>query len=61
MVMDPIPEVNDLIWLFESEPMDDFEGSPLVQYYPYASVRFETTRDDDRVVFSFNPGYEEAR
>jgi hypothetical protein len=60
MVMDPIPEVNDLIWLFESEPMDD-DGGPWSQYYPYASVRFETTRGDDRVVFSFNPGYEDGR
>jgi hypothetical protein len=60
MTMDPIPDVNDLLWLFESEPMDDVGGS-WSEYYPYASVRFETTRDDYEVVFSFNPGYEDGR
>jgi hypothetical protein len=60
MTMDPIPDVNDLVRLFESEPMDD-EGGPWSEYYPYASVRFETTRDDNEVVFSFNPGYEDGR
>lgn len=58
--MDPVPDVNDLLWLFESEPMDD-ESGPWSQYYPYASVRFETTRGEEDVIFSFNPGYEDGR
>ncbi len=59
-MMEPIPDVNELLWLFESEPMDD-EGGPWAEYFPYASVRFETARGDHEVVFSFNPGYEDGR
>jgi hypothetical protein len=47
--MEPIPDVNEFLWLFEPEPMDD-EGRAWSQYYPYASVRFETTRAENEIV-----------
>jgi hypothetical protein len=60
MVMDPIPKIDDLLWLFESEPLADSDGD-WATYYPYSSVRFETRRGDLAVIFSFNPGYADAR
>lgn len=57
--MEPVPAVEDLIWLFEAEPRGDSDEN-WQGYWPYASVAFTTVRDDYTVEFSVNPGYEDA-
>ena len=59
MVMDPIPILEDLVWLFEVEPVGDSEQG-WQEYWPYSSVSFTTLRDDYDVMFSINPGYEDV-
>jgi hypothetical protein len=64
--MASFPDVDELIWLFEEEPVPDppDEVIPGVgstdwrRDWPYTSLTFRTVRDDDEVEFGINPGYE---
>ena len=55
--MQPFPEPNDLICLFESEPALTDPGLP----WAYNCLRFDTARGADRVVCAIEPGYEVVR
>ena len=37
MAMEPVPNLDDLLWLFEPDPADDSEGD-WRKCYPYSSV-----------------------
>ncbi|GAB3601665.1 hypothetical protein GCM10027586_04730 [Kineococcus gypseus] len=51
--MDPMPVLEDLVWLFESEPVYPFgvEDAP----WPYVCVRFALTRGSTRVQLEVEP------
>ncbi|NYD24949.1 hypothetical protein [Kineococcus aurantiacus] len=55
-VMDPMPALEDLVWLFESEPTYPFgmEDAP----WPYVCVRFTLTRGAARVELEVEPASE---
>ncbi|GAA0292505.1 hypothetical protein [Kineococcus aurantiacus] len=51
--MDPMPALEDLVWLFESEPTHPFgaEDAP----WPYVCVGFTLTRGAARVELEVEP------
>jgi len=51
-----IPELADLIWLFEDEPIAKYPDSD----WPYGLQTFQLQRGDRTVVFSLDPYYGEA-
>jgi len=57
--MDPMPTLEDLVWLFESEPVYPVgvEDAP----WPYACVRFALTRGSIRVELEVEPASELVR
>ncbi len=54
--MDPMPTLEDLVWLFESEPVYPFgvDDAP----WPYVCVRFALTRGSTRVELEVEPASE---
>ncbi len=69
MVMDPVPDLGDLIWLFENEPTyryaeDDREVGYELDWremWPYTAVTFALERGDSRVQMYIEPGYHVVR
>ncbi|MBB2903117.1 hypothetical protein FHR75_003959 [Kineococcus radiotolerans] len=55
-MMDPMPALEDLVWLFENEPVYPFgvEDAP----WPYACVRFALTRGSLHVEVEVEPASE---
>ncbi|GIE78494.1 hypothetical protein Aph02nite_44440 [Actinoplanes philippinensis] len=69
MVMEPVPDYDDLIWLFEEEPTYPYAQDEKAtgyeygwrQLWPYTSVTFRTTRAGYEVTMDIEPGYEVVR
>ena len=58
--MDPLPTLEDLVWLLEVEPVSCHPDEDWRRDWPYACVVFTTLRDDYAVTFSLSPGYGDA-
>lgn len=64
--MTPTPSLDDLVWLFEDEPVprnpdEVIPGGGSVDWrrdWPFTSVTFRSTRGDEVVELGINPGYE---
>jgi hypothetical protein len=69
MVMEPVPDYDDLIWLFEEEPVHRYaedEKAAGYEYgwrelWPYTSVTFRTARAGYGIAMDIEPGYEVVR
>jgi hypothetical protein len=69
MWMEPVPSYEDLIWLFEAEPVyryadDDREAGYEFDWrelWPYTAVTFLTTRAGYHIEMYIEPGYEVVR
>lgn len=69
VVMEPIPSYEDLVWLFEAEPiyLDADDAHPAEGWYgwrypwPYTSVTFRTVRAGYEIELDIEPGYEQVR
>ena len=69
MVMEPVPSYEDLIWLFEAEPVyryadDEREAGYEFDWrelWPYTAVTFRTTRAAYDIEMYIEPGYEVVR
>jgi hypothetical protein len=67
--MEPVPSYEDLIWLFESEPVyryadDEREAGYEFDWrelWPYTSVTFRTIRAGYHIEMDIEPGYEVVR
>ena len=67
--MEPLPEPEDLIWLFEGEPDYPYaEDERRAGYelgwrepWPYTRVIFRLSRDGRSVLLDLEPGYEQVR
>jgi hypothetical protein len=67
--MDPVPSYDDLIWLFEAEPVYRYEDDEREAGYefdwrelwPYTAVTFHTRRAGYDVEMYIEPGYEVVR
>ncbi|MER7281153.1 hypothetical protein ABT369_42635 [Dactylosporangium sp. NPDC000244] len=55
--MEPLPSYEDLVWLFEAEPVRHPAGEP----WPYTSVTFRTTRAGYDIEMDIEPGYQAVR
>jgi hypothetical protein len=55
VVMNPVPDVDELTWLFGSEPVsantDDWR-----EYWPYSTIRFSGKIDDYQLTCEIEPG-----
>ena len=56
--MDPTPDLDGLVWLFESEPTPVYEGDDWRRYWPYSAIRFTTDVGDERTTLDLEPGAE---
>lgn len=54
-VMDPVPALDALTWLFESEPVGRYEGEDWLREWPYGAVTFSTARHEVAVDFYLEP------
>lgn len=69
VVMDPLPDLADLVWAFEDEPRYAYEEDDRAAGYdvdwrenwPYTRVVFSLSRGHRRVSLDLQPGYEQAR
>jgi hypothetical protein len=69
MVMEPVPSYEDLIWLFEAEPVyryadDEREAGYEFgwrELWPYTAATFRTTRASYDIEMYIEPGYEAVR
>ena len=69
MVMSPLPSLDDLIWLFEGDPLPlhpdrIVPGGGAIDWrrdWPYTTVTFCLARADAVVSVTLNPGYEDVR
>ncbi|MEU6074051.1 hypothetical protein [Micromonospora sp. NPDC047074] len=69
VVMEPVPSYEDLIWLFEAEPVyryADDEREIGYQFdwrelWPYTAVTFQTTRAGYDIEMYIEPGYQVVR
>ncbi len=69
VVMEPVPSYDDLIWLFEAEPVyryadDEREAGYEFDWrelWPYTAVTFRTVRGGYDVEMYIEPGYEIVR
>ncbi|GAA2600781.1 hypothetical protein GCM10010399_34480 [Dactylosporangium fulvum] len=69
MAMEPVPSYEDLIWLFEAEPVYRYAEDERATGYefdwrelwPYTSVTFRTTRAGHDIEMDIEPGYELVR
>jgi hypothetical protein len=69
MVMEPVPSYEDLIWLFEAEPVYRYAEDERAAGYefdwrelwPYTAVTFRTTRTGYEIEMYIEPGYEHVR
>jgi hypothetical protein len=69
MVMEPVPDYDDLIWLFGDEPIYRYaedEKATGYEYgwrelWPYTSVTFRTKRVGYEIAMDIEPGYEVVR
>jgi hypothetical protein len=67
--MDPLPDLDDLICVFEDEPRYAYEEDDRTagheldwrEMWPYARVVFGLSRGPRRVSLDLQPGYEEVR
>ena len=59
--MDPTPDLDQLMWLFESEPKARVAGDNWQGYWPYSAVRFATDVDDHRITLDLEPAAESVR
>lgn len=67
--MEPVPSYEDLIWLFEAEPVYPYtEGERAAGYefgwrelWPYTAVTFRTVRAGYEIEMDIEPGYEVVR
>jgi len=68
-VMNPLPDLTDLVWAFECEPRYVYEEQDRAAgremgwraMWPYTRVVFDLCRGERRVSFDLEPGYEQAR
>lgn len=68
MVMDPLPDVDDLIWLFGSEPEYSYEaddqaagdGGGWREYWFYTRLIFTHSIGGSRLRVDLEPGYEQV-
>ncbi|MGI5180311.1 hypothetical protein ACQEVZ_28730 [Dactylosporangium sp. CA-152071] len=69
MVMEPIPSYEELIWLFEAEPVYRYAEDERTAGYefgwrelwPYTAVTFQTARAGYDIEMYIEPGYEVVR
>ena len=69
MVMDPLPEVDDLIWLFGSDPEYPYEADEQAAGYalgwreswPYTRLIFTHSSGGSTLRVNLEPGYEQVR
>ncbi|MEV4134132.1 hypothetical protein AB0J72_18420 [Dactylosporangium sp. NPDC049742] len=69
MVMEPVPSYEELIWLFEAEPVYRYAEDERAAGYefdwrelwPSTAVTFRTTRSGYDIEMDINPGYEIVR
>lgn len=67
--MDPLPDLDDLICVFEGEPRYAYEEEDRTaghelnwrEMWPYTRVVFSLSRGPRRVLLDLQPGYEEVR
>lgn len=67
--MEPVPSYEDLIWLFETEPVYRYSDDERATGYefdwrelwPYTAVTFRTRRGDYDVEMYIEPGYDVVR
>lgn len=67
--MEPVPSYEDLIWLFEEEPVYRYAADERAAGYefdwrelwPYTAVTFRTTRAGYDIEMYIEPGYEIVR
>jgi hypothetical protein len=57
MVMEPTPSYEDLVWLFESEPI----RRPADEPWTYTSATFRTTRAGYDIELDIEPGHQLVR
>jgi hypothetical protein len=55
VVMNPVPDIDELVWLFGNEPVAVY-GDGWRKYWPYSAVRFHGTFDDYEVDCEIEPG-----
>lgn len=53
--MDPVPNLDELTWLFEAEPAGRFPSDNWRNEWPYGAVTFSTTRDGVAVELYVEP------
>lgn len=66
--MTPTPSLEDLVWLFEDDPVPEnpdgvIPGGGTLDWrrdWPFTSVTFRSARGDDVVELGINPGYEQV-
>src|SRR5664280_2310029 len=69
VVMNPLPELADLVWAFECEPRYAYQEHDRAAgremdwraMWPYTRVVFDLSRGGRRVSLDLGPGYEQAR
>ena len=69
MVMEPVPDYDELIWLFEDEPIYRYAEDERATGYefgwralwPYTSVTFRTTRVGYEIAMDIEPGNDVVR
>jgi len=54
-VMDPVPDLDVLIWLFESEPVGRSDAEDWRREWPYGAVTFSTVRHEVEIGFYLEP------
>jgi hypothetical protein len=54
-VMDPVPDLDDLTWLFESAPVGRYESEDWRREWPYGAVTFSTVRQEVEIDFYLEP------
>ncbi|BCJ64869.1 hypothetical protein GCM10009779_61270 [Polymorphospora rubra] len=67
--MEPVPSYEDLIWLFEEEPVHRYAAderaagyeSDWRELWPYTAVTFRTTRAGYDIEMYIEPGYDIVR
>jgi hypothetical protein len=59
MVMNPVPRYDDLILLFEAEPVGN--EVDWLELWPYTGLTFQTTRAGYHIQLYLEPGYEVVR
>jgi len=53
--MEPVPDIDDLRWLFESDPESAFPDDNWRGYWPYSAITFTTVRSGATVSLYLEP------